>query len=227
MLVESFLLSLVGASAGLLLAWHPGRDRVAWPAAAASATPSRPIASSCARALSRRADNAPVRRRRRRCGRAGRTSRPGSERRDRARPAAVQRAKRVHRRAGRGVVDAARRVVAVPPQPDADPARRSRLRFRSRCRDAHSTSRRYAAGWQHGARLRIAWSNGSRDSGVRSAAVTALVPLGGDALVASFHPAGRSDIPGTRPSTLSVGPRYFETLAIPACPGREFDAAGS
>ena len=60
--------------------------------------------------------------------------------------------------------------------------------------------------------------------GVQSAAVTALVPLGGDALVASFHPAGRSDIPGTRPSTLSVGPRYFETLSIPILEGREFVA---
>jgi putative ABC transport system permease protein len=58
--------------------------------------------------------------------------------------------------------------------------------------------------------------------GVRSAAVTSLVPLGGDALVASFHPAGRSDIPGTRPSIVSVGPRYFETLAIPVLRGREF-----
>jgi predicted permease len=59
--------------------------------------------------------------------------------------------------------------------------------------------------------------------GVQSAAVTALVPLGGDALVASFHPAGRSDIPGTRPTTLSVGPRYFQTLGIPVLEGREFD----
>ena len=64
-----------------------------------------------------------------------------------------------------------------------------------------------------------------RTPGVRSAAVTSLVPLGGDALVASFHPAGRSDIPGTRPSTVSVGPRYFETLAIPLLRGREFTAA--
>jgi predicted permease len=61
-----------------------------------------------------------------------------------------------------------------------------------------------------------------RIPGVQSAAVTALVPLGGDALVASFHPAGRSDIPGTRPSTISVGARYFETLSIAMIQGREF-----
>jgi predicted permease len=60
--------------------------------------------------------------------------------------------------------------------------------------------------------------------GVQSAAVTGLVPLGGDALVASFHPAGRTDIPGTRPATLSVGPGYFKTLSIPVLQGREFDA---
>ena len=64
-----------------------------------------------------------------------------------------------------------------------------------------------------------------RTPGVRSAAVTSLVPLGGDALVASFHPAGRSDIPGTRPSTVSVGPRYFETLAIRLLRGRQFTTA--
>lgn len=59
--------------------------------------------------------------------------------------------------------------------------------------------------------------------GVESAAVAGLVPLGGDALVASFHPAGRTDIPGTRPSTLSAGPGYFKTLSIPVLQGREFD----
>jgi putative ABC transport system permease protein len=58
--------------------------------------------------------------------------------------------------------------------------------------------------------------------GVESAAVTGLVPLGGDALLASFHPAGRTDVPGTRPLTLSVGPGYFKTLSIPVFQGREF-----
>jgi putative ABC transport system permease protein len=61
--------------------------------------------------------------------------------------------------------------------------------------------------------------------GVRTAALTGIVPLGGDALVAAFHPAGRTDIPGTRPSTLSVGPEYFQALAIPMVQGRGFDAA--
>jgi predicted permease len=65
---------------------------------------------------------------------------------------------------------------------------------------------------------------------VRAAAATSVVPLGGDALVASFHPAGRSDIPGTRPTVASVGPRYFETLGIPLAGGRDFldtDRAGT
>ena len=61
--------------------------------------------------------------------------------------------------------------------------------------------------------------------GVQSAVVSGVVPLGGDALVASFHPAGRTDIPGTRPATLSVGPGYFAALEIPVLVGREFAAA--
>jgi putative ABC transport system permease protein len=61
--------------------------------------------------------------------------------------------------------------------------------------------------------------------GVSSASVADLVPLGGDPLVRSFHPAGRTDIPGTRPSTYSVGAGYFQTLAIPFLTGRDFDAS--
>ena len=59
--------------------------------------------------------------------------------------------------------------------------------------------------------------------GISSASVASIVPLGGDSLVASFHPAGRSDIPGSRPLVRSVGPRYFETLAISLLIGRDFD----
>jgi predicted permease len=59
--------------------------------------------------------------------------------------------------------------------------------------------------------------------GVSSVSVANLVPLGGNALVKSFHPAGRTDIPGTRPDTYSVGPGYFRTLAIPFLQGRDFD----
>src|SRR5262245_23158859 len=59
--------------------------------------------------------------------------------------------------------------------------------------------------------------------GVSSASAATLVPLGGDSLIRSFHPAGRTDIPGTRPSTFSVGPRYFQALGIPFLEGRDFD----
>jgi putative ABC transport system permease protein len=61
--------------------------------------------------------------------------------------------------------------------------------------------------------------------GVSSAAAADLVPLGGDSLVSTFHPAGRTDIPGTRPSTFSVGPDYFRTLGIPLLRGRDFDTS--
>jgi predicted permease len=59
--------------------------------------------------------------------------------------------------------------------------------------------------------------------GITSASVANIVPLGGDTLLRAFHPAGRTDIPGTRPSTYSVGPDYFRTLNIPVLKGREFD----
>jgi macrolide transport system ATP-binding/permease protein len=58
---------------------------------------------------------------------------------------------------------------------------------------------------------------------VSSASMANLVPLGGDSLLRSFHPAGRTDIPGTRPSTYSVGPDFFRTLGIRLLTGREFD----
>ncbi len=64
-----------------------------------------------------------------------------------------------------------------------------------------------------------------RIPGVTSASVADVVPLGGDSLLRSFHPAGRTDIEGTRPSTYSVGPRYFQALAIPLRRGRDFAAA--
>ena len=63
----------------------------------------------------------------------------------------------------------------------------------------------------------------ARIPGVSYASPANLVPLGGDSLLRSFHPAGRTDIPGTRPWTFSVGPDYFSTLGIPLLKGREFD----
>jgi len=59
--------------------------------------------------------------------------------------------------------------------------------------------------------------------GVTLASPANLIPLGGDSLLRSFHPAGRTDIPGTRPSTYSVGPDFFRTLGIRLLRGREFD----
>jgi predicted permease len=66
--------------------------------------------------------------------------------------------------------------------------------------------------------------------GVSIATVANFIPLGGDSLLRSFHPAGRTDIPGTRPSTYSVGPDFFRALGIRLVKGREFsrtDRAGS
>src|SRR4029434_8139326 len=59
--------------------------------------------------------------------------------------------------------------------------------------------------------------------GVSSASAATLVPLGGDSLIRSFHPAGRTAILATRPSPFSVGPRYFQALGIPFLQGRDFD----
>jgi predicted permease len=58
--------------------------------------------------------------------------------------------------------------------------------------------------------------------GISNVGVANFVPLGGDSLVRSFHPAGRTDIPGTRPSTFSVGPGYFRALGVPHRRGRDF-----
>jgi predicted permease len=60
---------------------------------------------------------------------------------------------------------------------------------------------------------------------VTTTSIANLVPLGGDSLLRSFHPAGRTDIPGTRPWVFSVGPGYFKTLGVPVKKGREFDAS--
>jgi predicted permease len=63
----------------------------------------------------------------------------------------------------------------------------------------------------------------SQVPGVSTASVANFIPLGGDSLLRSFHPAGRTDIAGTRPSTYSVGPAFFRTLRIRLLKGREFD----
>lgn len=63
----------------------------------------------------------------------------------------------------------------------------------------------------------------SQIPGVSSASAADLVPLGGNGLIKSFHPAGRNDIRGARPDTFSVGPGYFRTLDIPLISGREFE----
>jgi predicted permease len=66
--------------------------------------------------------------------------------------------------------------------------------------------------------------------GISMASMANFIPLGGDSLLRSFHPAGRTDIPGTRPSTYSVGPDFFRTLGIRLLKGREFastDRTGS
>jgi predicted permease len=65
----------------------------------------------------------------------------------------------------------------------------------------------------------------ARVPGVSVATVANFVPLGGDSLLRSFHPAGRTDIPGTRPSNYSVGADFFRTLGIHLLKGREFGRA--
>jgi predicted permease len=65
----------------------------------------------------------------------------------------------------------------------------------------------------------------SQVPGVTLASVSNFVPLGGESLLRSFHPAGRTDIPGTRPFTYSVGPDFFRTLGIRLLKGREFGKA--
>jgi predicted permease len=66
--------------------------------------------------------------------------------------------------------------------------------------------------------------------GISRASVANFIPLGGDSLLRSFHPAGRTDIPGTRPANYSVGTDFFRTLGIRLLKGREFartDRSGS
>ncbi len=62
---------------------------------------------------------------------------------------------------------------------------------------------------------------------VQSAAVTGLVPLGGDALVAAFHPAGRSDIPGTRAVDAQRRPALFRDARDSGVAGAGVRSGGS
>ena len=55
--------------------------------------------------------------------------------------------------------------------------------------------------------------------GVQSAAVTGLVPLGGDALVASFHPAGRTRHSGNASLDAQRRPRLLQDTLDPRAPG--------
>src|SRR5262245_4373424 len=62
--------------------------------------------------------------------------------------------------------------------------------------------------------------------GAQSACVTNMLPLGFVALGAPVTPEGREIPPNERPfpSSFSVGPRYFETIGTPLIRGRDFTA---
>ena len=79
---------------------------------------------------------------------------------------------------------------------------------------------------QGGAFYRRLVERATETPGVGSAALAALVPLGGSNMETTFYVAGEP-APGTdapRPRTYFniIGPRYFETMHIPLVQGREF-----